>query len=180
MHDADWRRRSVLGRGLFVAPHVLTGLRLVSAVLLWWLVTRLHLWTAFACLAFAALTDATDGPLVRRFGVPSRAGAYFDVIADFAVIFAAFAAFAAIGVYPAWLAALIAFVFAAFLLSSRLTPAIYDPVGRHIGGVLFVAVAATLLFPDLMVQQVILWTVTGALAATLAARAFYLVRRLSP
>jgi phosphatidylglycerophosphate synthase len=158
---------------LALLPQLLTTLRLLSAPLLWWLVTRLELQAALASLAFALLSDVVDGSLVRRFGDPSRAGAYFDATADFAVIAAGFCAFTYLEIYPAWLVALIALAFAVFLLSSRLTPAIYDPVGRYIGGILFVALAATLLFQDLLLQRVILSAVTASLAMTLSARAAY-------
>jgi phosphatidylglycerophosphate synthase len=161
------------GRVLALLPQVLTGLRLLSAPLLWWLITGLHLRAALVCLVFAMASDAADGPLARRFATPSRAGAYFDVLADFAVIVAALLAFAWIGVYPAWLVALTALVFAAFVASSRLVPTIYDPVGRYIGGILFAAVAATLIVHDTLAQAVILWVVTTALGVTLAARAVF-------
>src|SRR4051794_28098298 len=90
------------------APHALTGLRMLSAPLLWWLQTQLQLEAALACLAFAVMSDAVDGPLTRWIGTPSTAGAYFDATADFAVIVSAFSAFAWIGVYPSWSVALIA------------------------------------------------------------------------
>ena len=163
-------RRSGGGRLLAALPHVLTGFRLFSAPLLWSLIADLHLSAALACLAAAVITDTVDGALARRFGVPSPSGAYFDVVADFAVVAAAFSAFAGIGVYPAWLVTLIVLVFVVFLFTSRLGRTIYDPVGRSIGGILFAAAAVTLLVPDLAVQQVVLWTVAGALGLTLAAR----------
>jgi phosphatidylglycerophosphate synthase len=163
-------------RALPLLPHFLTGLRLVSAPLLWWLVTRLEFRSALVCLGFAMLSDAVDGSLVRRFGTPSRAGAYFDATADFAVIVAGFSAFAWLEIYPAWLVALIALAFLVFVLSSRLTPAIYDPVGRYVGGILFVAILATLLFQDLLLQRVILSAATASLAVTLGARAAYTLR----
>lgn len=63
-----------------------------------------------------------------------------------------------------------------FLLSSYLTRTIHDPVGRHIGGILFVTVAATLLFQDFLLQGVILAATTAALAMTLSARSAYTLR----
>lgn len=161
-----------LGR---TAPMVqaLTGLRALSGPLLWWLIISLQLETAFICLAFAMLSDAIDGPLVRRLGAPSVAGAYFDATADCVVILSAFSAFARIGIYPAWIAGLIGVVFLLFIVTSRLTPSIYDPVGRQIGGILFLCVAATLLLSDFFFQAVILSVVVGALMATLTARLFH-------
>jgi phosphatidylglycerophosphate synthase len=168
-----WHDRSRAGRVLPLLPQLLTALRLLSAPLLWWLVTRLELQAALVSLGFAMLSDAVDGPLVRRLGNPSRAGAYFDATADFAVITAGFCAFSYLEIYPAWLVALMALAFVVFLLSSRLTPAIYDPVGRYIGGILFVALVATLLLRDFVLQRVILSTLTASLVMTLAARTAY-------
>jgi hypothetical protein len=53
---------------------------------------------------------------------------------------------------------------------------IYDPVGRHIGGILFVAIAATLLLQDFLLQ--ILSAITASLALTLAARMTYTLLHL--
>lgn len=154
-------------------PHLLTGARLLSAPLLWWLITDFAQGAALVCLGLAIVSDAVDGVLTRRLGAPSRAGAYFDATADFAVIAASFAGFAWIGIYPFWLVGLISLVFAAFLLTSRLTPVIYDPIGRYIGGILFVAAFTTLLLPDALVHHTILWTATAALTITIAARTIH-------
>ena len=159
-----------------LVPHALTGLRALSAPLLWWLVTSLQLKTACLCLAFAMGSDAVDGPLMRRIGTPSVAGGYFDATADCAVIIAAFFAFAWIEVYSAWIVAFIGIVFLVFIVTSRLTPVIYDPVGRQIGGLLFLCVGATLLLPDFFLQAVVLSIVTGSLAATVTARMVHTVR----
>lgn len=172
MAAASDDRRAAAGL-LFFLPHLLTGMRLLSAPLLWWLVTGFALGAALVCLALAMFSDAIDGALVRRFGVPSRAGAYFDATADLAVIMAAFGAFAWIGIYPYWLVGLISLAFVVFLLTSRLTPSIYDPVGRYIGGVLYAAAFTTLVLPDILAQHTILWTATGALTITISARAVH-------
>ena len=164
------RRRAAL------IPHALTALRALSAPLLWWFVTGLQFEAALACLAFAVTSDAIDGPLMRMIGTPSVAGGYFDATADCAVIVAAFSAFAWIGVYPAWTVALIGVVFMVFIVTSLTMPVIYDPVGRHIGGVLFLSIGATLLLPDFFVQAVILFVVSGALLVTLTARLLHTLK----
>jgi hypothetical protein len=53
-----------------------------------------------------------------------------------------------------------------------------DPVGRYIGGILFVAIAATLLFQDFLLQPVLLSAITASLALTLAARMIYTLLHL--
>jgi cardiolipin synthase len=153
-----------------VIVHALTALRALSGPLLWWLIVSLQLEAASMCLAFAILSDAIDGPLMRRIGCPSVAGAYFDATADCVVILSAFSAFAWIGIYPAWIVGLVSAVFLVFIVTSRLTAAIYDPVGRQIGGILFLSIAATLLLSDFFFQAVILSVVVGVLATTLIVR----------
>ena len=153
-----------------LTPHALTGLRALSAPLLWWLVATFQTEAAFVCLACAMLSDAVDGPLIRRIGRPTRAGGYFDATADCAVIIAAFSAFASLGIYPDWIVALIGIVFFTFIATSLLMPVIYDPVGRQIGGLLFLCIAATLLLTDFFYQTIILSIATGALLTTLMAR----------
>lgn len=170
-------RRAAAGL-LSLLPQLLTGMRLLSAPLLWWLVTGFAFRTALVCLALAMISDAVDGALVRRFAVPSRAGAYFDATTDLTVILAAFGAFAWIGIYPFWLVGLITLAFVVFLLTSRMTPSIYDPVGRYIGGVLYAAAFATLVLPDILAQHTILWTATGALTITIGARAIHTLAAL--
>jgi phosphatidylglycerophosphate synthase len=156
-------------------PHALTGMRMLSAPLLWWFTINLRFEAAFACLAFAATSDVIDGISMRWIGEPSVAGGYFDATADCAVIIAAFVAFAAIGVYPAWTVGLIAVAFIAFLLTSRWLPVIYDPIGRHIGGILFVCIGTTLLLSDFFVYAIVLPVVTGSLLVTLTTRLAYTV-----
>ncbi len=61
-----------------------------------------------------------------------------------------------------------------------MTPTVYDPVGRYIGGILFVAIAATLLLQDFLLQGMILSAVTVSLAATLGARVAYTITTSAP
>ena len=161
------------GRLLSLLPHWLTGLRLATAPLLWWLIVDYRFGAALLCVGFAMVTDVLDGWLARLFGSSSRLGAYFDTVTDFLVITAGYWAFAHLGVYPAWLVGLIALSFLIFLLSSRITQAIYDPVGRYIGGILFLGLGATLMYQDLLAQSVILAVATAALAVTIVSRVIH-------
>jgi phosphatidylglycerophosphate synthase len=160
-----------------LAPHVLTALRLLSAPLLWWLIGGGALGWALALLVLAMISDYADGQIARRWGRPSTAGAYFDVVADFAVIVAVFAGLAAGGALPPWLPILIAAAFALFLATSRAGPTIYDPVGRYVGALLFSAAALALAVPLPAVMTAVLWVSTAALIATIAARAAYVAGR---
>jgi CDP-diacylglycerol--glycerol-3-phosphate 3-phosphatidyltransferase/cardiolipin synthase len=157
--------------------HLLTGARLGSSpfIFAWIVEGRIEL--AAAATGVAMLTDCADGALVRRFGRPSKAGAWFDVWADFLVIVSAFSGFAIAGIVSSWPLAWIVGSFVVFVATSGLGPSIYDPVGRYIGGILMAAALAVLLAPDFIIQQWIEWMVTIACLATMAARLAYVVPR---
>jgi phosphatidylglycerophosphate synthase len=157
--------------------HLLTAARLASApfILDWIVGGRAEL--AAAAVGIAMLTDCVDGPLVRRFGRPSRASAWFDVWADFLVIAPAFIGFALAGILSSWPLVWIGGSFAVFIATSGLGASIYDPLGRYIGGMLMAAALGVLLAQDFAVQQSIELTVTVACLTTMAARLAYVVAR---
>ena len=65
-------------------------------------------WTRALILFFAAgLTDVIDGFLARRFGQPTRVGAYFDPIADKILLVAIYIALGAAQAIPRWMVALV-------------------------------------------------------------------------
>ncbi len=94
--------------------------------------------TALGLYAVILLSDLADGWAARRLGVRTRFGAYFDVLADMAVILALFGLFAARGEIPIWLLSAPAVVAGAFLLGSRGGVPRYDPIGKHYGTILYV------------------------------------------
>jgi len=161
---------------LRVLPHGLTALRLGLAPVLFISIVAGRGDMAAACLVAAMASDAADGPLARRFGVASRAGAWFDVWTDFIVIEAAFLGFAAAGTGPWALPVLTALSFALFAGTAHITSAIYDPVGRYIGGILMVAALAVVALRDLYVAEAVYLAAYGALFVTMAARAGFTAR----
>jgi cardiolipin synthase len=58
---------------------------------------------ALAIVAVAALTDAVDGTLARRFGMATPQGAYFDPIVDKVFLSAIFVSLGVIGSAPWWI-----------------------------------------------------------------------------
>lgn len=103
-----------------------------------------------ACIivfGLAQVTDLIDGWVARKLGVASKGGAYFDAVTDFALIMGIFAAFTFSGYYPIWIMALIAASFAQFIVSSLYSKKLYDPLGKYIGSVLYIAISLTLLSP---------------------------------
>jgi len=126
-----------------VIPSLLTSTRLlITCVLL----ARLGSggW-GLPLFSLACLTDALDGWAARRLHWETRAGSLLDASADFALVASTSAFLAWRRLAPAWFPALIVLCFARFILA-RPGPG-RDPLGKHIGTVLFVALGLVLAIP---------------------------------
>ncbi len=88
-------------------PNALTILRfcLVPAVIV--MIGQGNWRAAFAIFLVAALTDALDGYIAKRFEMRTELGAYLDPLADKALLVSMYATLAIGGVLPAWLAILV-------------------------------------------------------------------------
>lgn len=94
--------------GLFKhVPNLLTGMRLVCAPALAFLLVSGADRAALGVFAFAGLSDAADGYFAKRFGFATRFGRYLDPAADKLLMLAAFVALTVMGFTPVWLAALV-------------------------------------------------------------------------
>ncbi|MFZ2237377.1 MAG: CDP-alcohol phosphatidyltransferase family protein [Dokdonella sp.] len=88
-------------------PNALTILRMLLVPLLALRVLQ-HDYTAALCISFiAAVTDALDGLLARRFGWQSRLGGILDPLADKLMLIVSFVVLTMIGAIPLWLTLLI-------------------------------------------------------------------------
>ena len=111
-----------------------------------------------ACIVIfglAQVTDLFDGYMGRKLKTVSKAGAYFDAVTDFVFITGIFAAFTISGYYPVWIMLLIAASFGQFIVSSLYSKKLYDPIGKYIGSVLYIAIGLTLLSPTLIIFTVV-------------------------
>ncbi|HLG99205.1 MAG TPA: CDP-alcohol phosphatidyltransferase family protein [Bryobacteraceae bacterium] len=89
------------------AANLFTLLRLVLAPFVAADILHGH-WTRSLILLFAAgFTDVIDGFLARKFSHPTRAGAYFDPIADKVMLVAIYLALGAARAMPVWMVALV-------------------------------------------------------------------------
>jgi CDP-diacylglycerol--glycerol-3-phosphate 3-phosphatidyltransferase/cardiolipin synthase len=159
-----------------VVVSVIIGIRFLAAPL--FLVTFTNdLWTwALGILLVAVLSDAVDGLAGRRFGGASPLlGAYSDPVADFTLVLAAFTAFVLKDIYPGWLLLLIIAMFAQFVLTSRLTGPIYDPVGKYYGVFLFGAAGLTVVVRSAGVRQALLVLILAFTVASVSSRALLLL-----
>ncbi len=88
-------------------PNVLTGLRLLAAPALAFLLLLDHYSAALAVFIFAGISDLIDGYLAKRYHLATRLGRYLDPAADKALMFACFIVLAFQGVVPLLLAAVV-------------------------------------------------------------------------
>jgi len=88
-------------------PNSLSAARLLAAPVLFFLLWRQYWGWALWVIAFAALTDALDGLLARRFGAASRTGEVLDPIADKVLLSGAFLALVLNGSIDLWLAVVV-------------------------------------------------------------------------
>jgi len=130
-----------------LVPSSISSLRLAALPLFLYLYSIGNPVACMLIFGLAQITDLIDGFVARKLGVASKAGAYFDAVVDFIFITAIFAAFTTRGYYSAWILLLIVAMFGQFIILSRYTKTLYDPVGKYIGSVLYIAIGLTLLTP---------------------------------
>src|SRR5512145_515092 len=72
-----------------------------------WAIAAGHLHIAFLLFMIAAVSDAVDGFLAKRFGMTSELGAYLDPLADKALIVSIYVSLGVTGALPRWLVILV-------------------------------------------------------------------------
>ena len=119
-------RTAALGFRLTVPhlPNLLTGLRLLTAFPLLFLLSSNSFAAAFVLLLLAVASDAIDGWLARRTGSCTPLGAVLDPIADKLLLGALYLGVADEAVVPRWLVAVVLgrdllLVFGALLVTRR-------------------------------------------------------------
>jgi phosphatidylglycerophosphate synthase len=130
-----------------------------------------------ALFLFLLLTDFLDGYLARKLGVSSKFGTYFDVTADFTLIFSMLLAFGSKGFYADWILILVAAVFAVFVLTGLYSCDIYDPVGKYYGSLLYGAIGLRFMFSGQLFYNVVTISVVAFSAASILSRATFLLKK---
>jgi len=125
----------------------------------------------------AIASDLADGYIARRMRVNSQFGANFDVTVDFLFIGGMFLYFTLMDLYPVWTLLLIVFMFVQFIVTSKASKIVYDPIGKYYGSLLFGAIGLTLLFPESLVRDVIAICIVTFTAASLTSRLLWLIRK---
>jgi len=159
-------------------PWVITALRV--AVLPFLIISFVLGFTlvSYALFIFAILTDFLDGYYAKNFRVASKLGAYFDATADFLFVSAMLSVFVFEGFYSLWLLVLVIVVFVQFVLTNIVSrQAVYDPVGKYYGSLMYGAVGLTLLFQEQPLYEIVTWGIVFSSAACLVGRAYFLFSR---
>ncbi len=157
-------------------PSAVTAVRLGFIPLLVFLVSSGMLFYGAALFLFLLFTDFLDGYLARRIGVSSKFGTYFDVATDFILVFSMFLVFGSKGFYANWVLVVIAAVFTGFVLTSRFSSEIYDPVGKYYGSLLYVAIGLRFIFSGQLFYNMVTVGVVAFSAASILSRVIFLLR----
>jgi phosphatidylglycerophosphate synthase len=133
---------------------------------------------SYTLFLFAILTDFLDGYYAKKFHVASKLGAYFDATADFLFVSAMLCVFVFEGYYSFWILLLVVFVFVQFILTNIVSrQAVYDPVGKFYGSLMYGAVGLTLLFQEQLIYNIVTVGIVFSSAACLVSRAYFLFSR---
>lgn len=107
----------------------------------------------------------------------SRSGAFFDVIADFILIFSMSLVFNSKGFVPYWVLILIAFFFAQFIVTSLYWDETYDPVGKYYGSLLYGGIGLRIIISGQLFYDIATVVITVSTVTSILARVFYLRSR---
>ena len=160
-------------------PFIITSLRLAILPLLAYAFSHGNTLVTYGLFLFAISTDLTDGYIARKINAQSTYGVWFDAIVDYVFILGMFLVFIEGGLYPAWILAVISFVFVQFLLTSVLLKQLYDPIGKYYGSVLYGAIGLTLLFSGRSFQEAITLGIVIVTIASVMSRIVYIIYRYS-
>lgn len=159
-------------------PWAITSLRVVALPFLIYSFSQQIEAATCALFLFAICTDFLDGYAAKKLGVASTLGSYFDAAADFLFVSVVFLVFILDGFYSLWILLLIVAVFAQFIATSLFSKrAIYDPVGKYYGSLMYGGIGLTLLFPEQQVYDIVTVGVVVFTAASLFSRLAYLLRK---
>lgn len=148
----------------WAAPSLVTAVRvlLLPVIVGTWIYGNVAV--ALFLYGLAVLSGVADGFAARSLGAATGFGAFFDVIADVALVVSLLVVLGLHSVVPRWLLLAPLTAASAFFMTSQRTSPRHDPVGRHYGGILFLSVGCMLCGPcDLLCAMLCL--LVGILSA---------------
>ncbi len=90
-------------------PNAISFGRFLTVPVIVWLIIADQFVAAFLLFSVAALSDAVDGYIAKRFSMATVLGGYVDPIADKTLLVGVFVTLGAVGAIPVWLAILVVF-----------------------------------------------------------------------
>ena len=132
-----------------------------------------------ALFLFLLLTDCLDGYVARKFEVTSKLGTFFDVTADFVLVFSVLLVFGSRGFYADWVPMLVAAMFAWFVLTSLYSRRIYDPVGKYYGSFLYGMIGLRFIFSGQGLYSVVTVGIVGFSVASIVSRVIFILKKLA-
>jgi cardiolipin synthase (CMP-forming) len=88
-------------------PNLITLARIILVPVVVWAIASGQLRLAFLLFLAAAISDAVDGFLAKRFGMKTELGAYLDPLADKVLIVSIYVTLGITGVIPLWIVILV-------------------------------------------------------------------------
>jgi cardiolipin synthase len=88
-------------------PNLITVLRILMVPVVVWSIATGRMQLAFLLFLAAAISDAVDGFLAKRFGMTTELGAYLDPLADKVLIVSIYVTLGITGVIPLWIVILV-------------------------------------------------------------------------
>ena len=88
-------------------PNLITLARIILVPVVVWAIASGELRLAFLLFLAAAVSDAVDGFLAKRFGMKTELGAYLDPLADKVLIVSIYVTLGTTGVIPLWIVILV-------------------------------------------------------------------------
>jgi cardiolipin synthase len=88
-------------------PNLITLGRILLVPIVVWAIASGRLQLAFLLFMAAAISDAVDGFLAKRFGMKTELGAYLDPLADKVLIVSIYVTLGITGVIPLWIVILV-------------------------------------------------------------------------
>ncbi len=149
-----------------VAPSILTSTRFMATPLL--LIQLQSGSLGVPIYIYACATDLLDGIIARRLHAESILGSMLDAFADFGLVAGVSAYLISVGLISPWFLALILLAFTQFVAAKPVPGS--DPLGRHIGTVLFISLGLSLMYPTTWFVWWSTLVASGYVVASLALR----------
>jgi cardiolipin synthase len=88
-------------------PNLITLARILLVPVVVWAIATGNMYLAFVLFLAAAISDAVDGFLAKRFGMKTELGAYLDPLADKVLIVSIYVTLGITDVIPLWIVILV-------------------------------------------------------------------------